>query len=368
MPTYAGPAGWRKIASNRIAPRPKTVEVALGADLVEDDGTLIYDYSESEIAGGVAPATTIPKVVSDGTVLADDGNVYDTVQAAENAASDWIFIGVGTFAEAVTVDTAGLLIRGSGRGTLIDGGTDGTALQVNAARVTVKDLDLKTTAGAGNLFDGLDADADEFHGENIRIRDSDNEGFTLGAGGGASAQYSTLYNCHVESCDGTAYSLSDADILVGGLTANESNVGGSLIGGTGYADDALVMGLLTESTKRVKGASYSERIQDLGNVSGTGAGSVSIDLSKASVFEATLTGNTEFTFDNADANNAGSFTLIVSQDGTGGHSITWPSSVEWANGSKPAVSTGANEKDWYGFISPDGGTTWLGVQSAAALA
>lgn len=104
-------------------------------------------------------------------------------------------------------------------------------------------------------------------------------------------------------------------------------------------------------------------------VSGSVTGTTGLDLSAANFFSHTLTGNTTFTFDNAESTPAGnSFTLIVQQDATGGHSITWPTSVEWDSGSAPSLSTAANDKHMIGFISPDGGTTWIGVVSATGIA
>lgn len=101
----------------------------------------------------------------------------------------------------------------------------------------------------------------------------------------------------------------------------------------------------------------------------TVSGATDIDVSSANVFEHTLTGDTTYSFTNPSSDPEGnSFTLIVSQDGTGGHDVTWPGSVEWDNGTEPATSTSANEKHMYGFISPDGGTTWIGVLSAESIA
>lgn len=102
-----------------------------------------------------------------------------------------------------------------------------------------------------------------------------------------------------------------------------------------------------------------------GNVSGT----TGLDLTTSNLFRHTLTSNVTFSFDNPNADPPGnSFTLIIQQDSTGGHSITWPSSVEWDNGTAPSLTTAANDKHVLGFLSSDGGATWVGVVSAMGVA
>jgi len=108
---------------------------------------------------------------------------------------------------------------------------------------------------------------------------------------------------------------------------------------------------------------YHEKVQ-AESVSGT----VGLDLSTQSVYRLTLTGNVTFEFNNPSSDPQGnSFTLIVQQDGTGGHSINWPASTEWGGGTAPSLSTNANDKHLLSFISPDGGATWIGVPSAEGI-
>lgn len=120
----------------------------------------------------------------------------------------------------------------------------------------------------------------------------------------------------------------------------------------------------SEPVQSINNGDYHETV-----VTGTVSGTTSLDLSAANVFRHTLTGNTTFEFNNPSSSPAGnSFTLIVQQDGTGGHSVSWPSSVQWDSGSAPSLSTSANDKHVLGFISPDGGSTWIGVLSATGVA
>jgi hypothetical protein len=94
-----------------------------------------------------------------------------------------------------------------------------------------------------------------------------------------------------------------------------------------------------------------------------------LDLSASNLIKQTVTGNITFSFNNASSSPAGnSFLLIVEQDATGGHTLSWPSAVEWAGGSAPGVSTNANDTHVFSFVSPDGGSTWYGFLSGEGMA
>ena len=93
---------------------------------------------------------------------------------------------------------------------------------------------------------------------------------------------------------------------------------------------------------------------------GSGTGTRAINLANGNVVSATLAGNTTFTFAGATAGAACSFGLYLTQDATGGRTVTWPSSVRWSGGTEPTLSTGANAIDILVFETINGGTTWFG--------
>ena len=96
--------------------------------------------------------------------------------------------------------------------------------------------------------------------------------------------------------------------------------------------------------------------------------SYTIDLESGNVFEITLTGNCTFSFSNPPATGkGGSFTLILKQDGTGGRTVTWPASVNWAGGSAPALTTTADAIDILAFATTDAGTNWYGFLSGSDM-
>ncbi len=102
------------------------------------------------------------------------------------------------------------------------------------------------------------------------------------------------------------------------------------------------------------------------NASATGA--VTLNLANGNVFNLTLTGDVTFTFSGATSGKACSFAAYIRQDATGGRTITWPASVDWAGGTPPTMSTAANALDIVVFETLDGGTNWYGSLVGTAFA
>jgi hypothetical protein len=166
-----------------------------GSSMPPTDGLVAhYDFEQPEDPNTAVDTSTITHVpknssgslfptdlgdVLQGKALADDGNIYDSVQTAVDNATGYVFIGPGTFNESVTVSTAGMMIEGSGYDTRIDGGTTGHAIDIQAANVTVQDLSVKTTSGGGNNYDGLNGNSNSII-QNIGCTESSRLGLTTG--------------------------------------------------------------------------------------------------------------------------------------------------------------------------------------------
>lgn len=124
--------------------------------------------------------------------------------------------------------------------------------------------------------------------------------------------------------------------------------GGTMSGALAMADNEL---------QRAELKDYSESVATDSD-SGT---THTIDLETGNVHDLTLTANCTISFANPPASgNAGSFTLILRQDGTGSRTVTWPASVDWGGGVEPTLSTAASAVDILSFFTVDGGTTWFG--------
>jgi len=128
-----------------------------------------------------------------------------------------IWIRNGTYEEAVVVPSGhnNFLLEGESWDTIIDGGTIGHALSIVRADCTVQNIQLKTTAGAGNAYDCLrdtahDAFASTF--TNIYCSESDSSGiFSYGA-------HTKIIGCYMLSCDGEAVRNASVRCLNLGVT------------------------------------------------------------------------------------------------------------------------------------------------------
>jgi hypothetical protein len=84
------------------------------------------------------------------------------------------------------------------------------------------------------------------------------------------------------------------------------------------------------------------------------------DLADGNLHTGTLDANCTFTFSGATTGFLCSFGMLLTQDGTGSRTVTWPGSVVWAGGSAPTLHTAAAAIDELVFWTIDGGTTWYG--------
>lgn len=111
---------------------------------------------------------------------------------------------------------------------------------------------------------------------------------------------------------------------------------------------------------------YGETL--VGGASGLNAGSsYAVDLSAGNAFNLILNSATcTFTFSNPKPSGTYcGFTLYLTQDSTGGRLASWPTSVKWAGGTAPTLTTTGGQTDIFTFITVDGGTTWYGSAAGA---
>ena len=83
---------------------------------------------------------------------------------------------------------------------------------------------------------------------------------------------------------------------------------------------------------------------------------ITLALTNGTVQIITLTASTTITMPTAAVGK--SFILLLRQDATGSRTVTW-STVNWAGGTAPTVTSTASKQDIYSFFSD--GTSWYGV-------
>lgn len=136
--------------------------------------------------------------------------------------------------------------------------------------------------------------------------------------------------------------LSNSTVTLGNATLT--------LGGT-----TSTVGNLTVSNTTV--TNYTESVVSIGN-SGT---SQTLALTNGTVQTVTMTGNCTFTMPTATAGK--SFILIAVQDATGSRTATF-TSVKWAGGTAPTLTTTATTgRDILTFVAD--GTNWYGTYAQA---
>ena len=176
----------------------------------------------------------------------------------------------------------------------------------------------------------------------------------------------TVSASDINSVTSKAASLSDLSVtasaselnIMDGVTATtaELNYNDVTTLGTSQASKVVTADANGDITlsEELKAKSYNETYVSL-----SAASSVTIDCETGNVFALTTGQNTTFVFSNPPASGtAYGFTLKLTAGG--GHSITYPGSVDFAGGTAPDAPA-SGETDVLVFITVDGGTNWYGA-------
>ena len=191
--------------------------------------------------------------------------------------------------------------------------------------------------------------ADEVDG---RSPDTANTADAIVARDGSGNINVSAVNCTSVSASG-AISGNTLSIAQGATINGQISAPGGIDGGTNF-------GLID----RVRMGRYVETFKDYGNVSGGTA----INCSEGNNFRIRLTGSTSLSFntvpvDNNDSNKDIYTLTLITENGGGGHGLSWPSSVKWPGGTVPARTTANGAQDVWVLITYDGGSNWYGSLS-----
>jgi len=163
----------------------------------------------------------------------------------------------------------------------------------------------------------------------------------------------TVSASDINSVTSKAASLSDLSVTA---SAAELNYNDITTLGTSQASKTVTADANGDITlsEELKAKSYNETYVSL-----SAASSVTIDCETGNVFALTTGQNTTFVFSNPPASGtAYGFTLKLTAGG--GHTITYPGSVDFAGGTAPDAPA-SGETDVLVFVTVDGGTNWYGA-------
>lgn len=83
-------------------------------------------------------------------------------------------------------------------------------------------------------------------------------------------------------------------------------------------------------------------------VAGVDGTTITFDLATGNVHNVTLGGNRTLALSNPTVGQK--FILRLVQDGTGSRTVTWFTTIKWAGGSPPTLTTTAAKADVFGFL------------------
>ena len=221
-----------------------------------------------------------------------------------------------------------------------------TAISATEAELNILD-GVTSTAAELNILDGVTSTAAE-----LNILD----GVTSTAAELNILDGVTSTAAELNILDGvtsTATELNYNDITTLGTVQTSKTVTADGSGVVNHADYQVVRPYFKD---------YAETVSALGDV---GGGTDAIDVSAGNVVTATVSTATQtFTFTNPSATGkACSFTLILTNGGS--QTVNWPSSVDWAGGSAPSLTSSGI--DILTFTTVDAGTIWYGFAAGADM-
>ena len=255
------------------------------------------------LLSGTTPTLTIGDAGAEDTKIVFDGNAQDFYIGLDDSADDLV-IGLGS-----AVGTTPAISIAENQVVTF------SQPPVGIAAATLTGMSVTSTAAELNLLDGVS--------------------------GLVQADFTKL-----AAVDATAAELNYLDIATLGTTAASKAVTAASTGVVKF-----------DAATQEKSAALT---------SGT---TVALDLNLATTFTITLAHNIgTFNWTNPAASGAvSSFVLKVTQDGTAGRTIAWPSGVDWAAATAPTLSAAANNVDVFVFFTSDAGTTWYGFTAGQVL-
>ena len=122
----------------------------------------------------------------------------------------------------------------------------------------------------------------------------------------------------------------------------------------------ITSGTQTLTNKTLTTPTITKPVMDATNPSAqtyspAGGATATLDLSLANEHRITMpAGNITIALSNDT--NGQKFIVSITQDGTGSRTVTWFSTIKWAGGSVPTLTTTASKRDTFGFIRTGSGT------------
>lgn len=203
-------------------------------------------FDRIEIAGHKPVNSSIASVLSEGEVLADDGNQYSSIQNAIDASDSWVFVGPGTYYENVIIDRDDFTLRGAGRETVIDGGEIDDGITPRGNNINIESIGMKTSSSSPQTYNRCINSNSSI--SNIRIKgchflESDHAAIRIN-----NMTDSIIANCRFESGINSPAITAD---MVRGIIANCHILGNGGNGIRARGDDMIITNNIINSVGNI---------------------------------------------------------------------------------------------------------------------
>jgi hypothetical protein len=231
------------------------------------------------------------ETIAEGKALADSGEVFDSIQAAVNAANSYVRVGPGRFNESVVINIPGFSLVGSGERTVITSKSGGNPIAVASSNVSISNLSVKDTeSGLGGIFIQSTTDVSIV---NITTSGTDGDAITM------NADDSIIANCR---CDERINTQAFRSIITNNTIIDSTTIGIN----TGNGDDCVVSNNIVRGSSRDGiNSSSNDGIVLSNRVKGSGSRGISVFGVDTVVANNRITGST-----NTAINNSGNGTIL----------------------------------------------------------
>ena len=144
-----------------------------------------------------------------------------------------------------------------------------------------------------------------------------------------------------------AFLKNDADDTTSGTVTMANLIVGDA-GNIGSASDTDAIAIASDGEVTLSQRTTFSKAVKTPLKSNTDGATITFDLDEASTHTVTLGDNRTLAISNEDAGQK--FIINLVQDGTGSRTVTWFSTIKWAGGSAPTMTTTADKADSFGFL------------------
>jgi len=329
--------------------RLELIAVGEGAGSAPNDWGSKTNVNLTQIASAFGPGTENLSSDADVTLTLTDGTadamkaLYLKVTSGVNlTAPRVITIAPNTIAKLWFIENA----TAGGQSIVISQGSGGNVTVTNSSvKVVYSD-------GAGSGAAVVDALVDLDLSGTTTADTLSTTNFTLGG----TAVSST--GAELNILDGVTSTTSELNIL-DGVTATTAELNYLDIAALGTSAASKAVTADGNGVVRFS-AGIAEKVVAL--TSGT---TVALDINDGTIYTITL-GHNIGTFNWSNPGAGSGFILKITQDGTGGRSITWPTGVKWAGDVAPTLSAAANAVDVFTFFHVTG-TVFYGFTAGQVM-